>query len=1351
MFLKSKIFKHGNVSAQPVDSIAHKFESYDIELPSNSTYEVSRKVLDENFKLSQINQQRKVEPFDTTTGIISNSPEIIAFSNFIPAYTKNGDLNDYGSFLEKKQNAHLINITSKVKKSITSQNSDQYDSVKNLILDYCNQHSKGIDELLLHFSKLRKKLDFRQDVDIDVLKQIGAIPPDSDLNSSSPATYSNFLPLSIEEILQDSLQNVSKWTPTKLWLQCCLELKETLANGMINSFLSEGNVLSVNATNESYYDPYTLVAPKTSFIKKFGFNEKQANVYPIATLSRNDIESIEMIKLVMTDAFNTTSIFNEKVFSDVSNLDESIAKISHILCKEYVYSTQMKADILTDYGYPYNFNGKNVNIWNHLIGNVGSDITEIMPSPLGGGKSLVSLSQTVEPDATEVLSFEDRYIYDNVGTVRPNAIITPGTFYYLESSINTVNNGFDLTRVNRYLTRLNSATKMLKMIKDDLLFKDESPYSTIQAKVTDSKEKNVDIKNLQSNLTSAKSYSILKNSKLPKQKTILESLTNPIKLLRHIEENILNGSGLLRRQPGPKLWTNKNSNDVEKDVSALLISLAIDKDDAELQALLFLHQIYAATTSTYSGMKFEGFPAINPANSIIKVKIVEQIIQRIHKLLSSNTINPRFKLNAEASVTIESIKEALMSPQDSQSLLILNKIGELILEFDSNFETNDPTSRTNGRFFLDQTRNTNSLGQNRTLIRQLNIPLDKKSAYSGIQKTLYLSSIFKLCFLMVHAANPERLTNVRKPNKSYDASDKIGIIKIKNAAIGIFLTSDQIKQGLSTFSLLENNIDGYQSISINGKTNSAAQNIIDFDPQINMYNGVLRKINLRNSRIRSLEKAKISIFELPNSAQSGFKVFDSKNLSKKLNVTSGKESNSGIVALHYDDVMVKAENLLGSYNSKLSKYVDRFYAFVYSLRSEFLQLKNNLQLKSGQYGRTLAIISRQIANPTLTRAAFSEEQLLLVRNKMQDYIERLSNDYESPMKEITPYFLNFKEKKIENMVPIEDVHAVAWNLFLKDFLKRGELLQDAGANKKIMSVGIPQKLHRRMRVNSAGLSGLAKRNNIIQLCIYRINTFLPEIIYKPLTFLFDLKLFPTRILGNYRKSGFDISGEGGISVDANLSDPNVILENVNTNLISSPYQFVNTTDVVGFIPHYKSKDEYDFQLVTPDEKSYVKSNDYPFLEDSDFVKLFENHSKSFLLEEYLRFVTDLPFDEHRYIKYGELQLNPRSTSVGRFVGEFQVMPIDQKLTELFGDKAVDTIDPFQEITNLIMPRKFDRVFNIVFDPDDFEVDESTPQNILSKYLTGDKTIKDLSINEPDEPTFDKYYVLVKSFEGSSAS
>ena len=100
MFLKSKVFKHGNISAQSVRGSAHKLISVDLEKPMISTYEVTRKNLDETFKLPQTNEQRKVEPFDTTTGIISNSPEIIAFSNFIPAYDRYGELNEYGNYLE---------------------------------------------------------------------------------------------------------------------------------------------------------------------------------------------------------------------------------------------------------------------------------------------------------------------------------------------------------------------------------------------------------------------------------------------------------------------------------------------------------------------------------------------------------------------------------------------------------------------------------------------------------------------------------------------------------------------------------------------------------------------------------------------------------------------------------------------------------------------------------------------------------------------------------------------------------------------------------------------------------------------------------------------------------------------------------------------------------------------------------------------------------------------------------------------------------------------------------------------------------------------------------------------------
>ena len=80
MLSKSRVLRHGNVVAQSIGGSAHNIANFEIPKPFSVSYETSKTNLDETFTIPSINQQKKVEPFDTTTGIISNSPEIIAFS-----------------------------------------------------------------------------------------------------------------------------------------------------------------------------------------------------------------------------------------------------------------------------------------------------------------------------------------------------------------------------------------------------------------------------------------------------------------------------------------------------------------------------------------------------------------------------------------------------------------------------------------------------------------------------------------------------------------------------------------------------------------------------------------------------------------------------------------------------------------------------------------------------------------------------------------------------------------------------------------------------------------------------------------------------------------------------------------------------------------------------------------------------------------------------------------------------------------------------------------------------------------------------------------------------------------------
>lgn len=1330
MLSKLKNYKHGNVSTQSLGSPAHAIFSANIKKPISLSYELSDTILDETIVLPRENPQNNVEQFDITTGINGNSPEIISFSNFIPVYGKNGELNEFGNYLRKKQDAYLVRASSNISNLLSSP-SNNLSTLTNRaftnslnINSFCENSVRGIENILTHFSSIKRKMDFRTSFDKDTLRFLGLTPPRVILNDNNSRNFfPDFSVLSVEEILLEKSDVLRHWTPTKIWIQACLELKEVLSSGMVRTFLSDGDVLGVDPTNYAYYDTYTLVPARSSLIKKFGFSSNPRTTTTLQGLIVKDPNTFRDVLSSTTILFSDNfAIFNDKILSDGASIDESIAKVSHILCKEYVYSTKIRTDVVSDYGYPFTLGAQNTAIWNHLIGQAGADITDIKTSPLGGGKSLISLAQSIEPDGVEVLSFEDRYINDNVGTIRPDAVIAPGTIYYVESSVSSISaGGFDVTRLGRYITRLNSANNMLRMIKEDLSFLPATPYATVNSKVLNKTESATSPEGFFSNAASA----IIDRNKDPKKEIVINALSNPINLIRHIEQVVLNGSGLLRRSNGgPKLFTNKNFFDITQDVSPLLISLALDKDDAELKTLLFLHQIYNYGDSIITLNIYSGIPGSNVGTASIKNQINELILERIKSLLNSDSIYRDKNEAEEFKLSMSVIKEALSSPKDSPSLRMLNKIGQLIFDFEQNFDKVNTAARTGGRFFLEKPRRGNTSTRDTSRIFT---ELDNISAYSGVQKTSYLIGLFKLCCLMIHAANPERLIAINKPRSRNEANDNVSIKKIRNAIVGTFVKANLLNQGITKFTLSENDVEGMNS----------------FGPSTPSLATAITTLNK--------PKKQIKIFELPNSSQSGIKILDIKNPSKKTIVNNEKAPP---VVLYYDEILVKTENMLADYDIKLTKFIDRFYGFVYALKDDMSKLKNNLQSTNYQsYGQNIRSIINLIGDPSLNTSLLSDRQLLLMKSRMHDYTSRLNNDYVSPIKESIPHFLNLHDKPIENYLPIEDVHLVSWNLLLEDFLKDGRFFDGEGSNKKIMSIGIPQKLHRRMRVNASRLSGDVNRNSLIQLCIYRVNSFLPDVIYKPLVYDFDLNLFSTKTLSNYKKCGFNVSQNKRQTIHAGLLN----LENLcttanNLESLTNPAKFVRfSQSIADFIPQLKSNQEYKFNLVEPTNKNKIKENYYSFLNEQRFNQLYRNHSTSFLLEEYLRFVTDLAFDENRYTQY-DIISKKNDSKFTKFAKEFMDpnRVLNRTFENFFNDEnLVSNLDSI--LKNLVIPKKFDRVFHIIFDPDDFEIDSRTSQDVIQKYIGNSGRIEDITKNETDEPTFDKYYVVIKSNEGSDAS
>jgi hypothetical protein len=78
-------------------------------------------------------------------------------------------------------------------------------------------------------------------------------------------------------------------------------------------------------------------------------------------------------------------------------------------------------------------------------------------------------------------------------------------------------------------------------------------------------------------------------------------------------------------------------------------------------------------------------------------------------------------------------------------------------------------------------------------------------------------------------------------------------------------------------------------------------------------------------------------------------------------------------------------------------------------------------------------------------------------------------------------------------------------------------------------------------------------------------------------------------------------------------------------------------------------------------------------------------------------------------------------------------------------------------SDLISPRKFDRVYHTIIDPDDFTVDLNlTSPDVFQKYLSKGDVVKSANGSyvrkktDVNEITFDKYFVSIESY-GESAT
>lgn len=497
-------------------------------------------------------------------------------------------------------------------------------------------------------------------------------------------------------------------------------------------------------------------------------------------------------------------------------------------------------------------------------------------------------------------------------------------------------------------------------------------------------------------------------------------------------------------------------------------------------------------------------------------------------------------------------------------------------------------------------------------------------------------------------------------------------------------------------------------------------------------------------------------------------------------------------------VSVDCKQVISSVKQKVDKEIVLIQQSLFAIFNSLRKLSNSAAniltyLEDKKSIETLQELSNIVNDSDSLHMLFSESQIRLVTSHIAD---------------VSTTYQNIKKQANEEK-----------SLFVIDINKVSTKLRDIIANvfsnpkfinttsKKILTVGIPQGFisHLKQRVDVGKFADTnRKQEDVINVVVYKTDKLNPDIIFKPLKFLFECSKFPV-------KAESDIRQVNGSGIDDILSKIGIrdSLETSNDNS-SSFVQYINATN---------------------QQVEVFASSEYSFLTKQQKQEICSNHIMSYLLETYIRTLTgmstsefdidivDQPYQMEQnfidLIKFKEpstimfsatTTVTTTSTSTTKtkttnmftttaratYGGTLEAIDLDtRKAVEVFSkssdmdtaningrtpnsykrQRTIDDMsktltnvgDPILIMQKFLSPKQFDRVFNIIVDPFEFEIDvEKTLlsqqgsrayQDLLSaKEIDIVNDVQRIKKNPIDENlVFDRYIVAIETIDSNENS
>lgn len=433
--------------------------------------------------------------------------------------------------------------------------------------------------------------------------------------------------------------------------------------------------------------------------------------------------------------------------------------------------------------------------------------------------------------------------------------------------------------------------------------------------------------------------------------------------------------------------------------------------------------------------------------------------------------------------------------------------------------------------------------------------------------------------------------------------------------------------------------------------------------------------------------------------------------------------------------------------------------------------------------RDTSIGQRAGGYPTFLRAALSQNQLRNLDHVYSELRDRVEQSYNTSNKLRLSPTVNglFPAQDFTDLTPLNPVSLLSHQLLSKYYSSQ-EFQTRSGNNKTILSVGIPHGLVEKIQSQSSLRNPVV--SNYIRIKVWKIDRLYPDILFKPLEFLFDMNRYPTRSLSNWNFE--DFSG--------NVSD---LLK------IPSKYYSPSYKDFTVHSGYFDELSEMSsFESKNSNEAIFMRTEIPASDRDNIMRQMYKNHSLSYLCEEYINWYTDEELSEDHYHNYTSinsksnskdtyqavvnairsgipasgqnsvlfedyttgqvlsfptttLQSNGSSTSIPRNDVQFTVNLTNTTVSYLRSPTLMS--DPHFVKKRIVFPKKFDRVFNILLDPDDFILDSTTIDSSKINQLTQNGPFLRTSSNDlkrkdttQNEIYLNEFFVTVEPYTNTSS-